>query len=435
MATGGLAVIRDNLFYVGAAKQAAWGTAITTPTWYHTWLDGTDIIDGAQHQAEREGDTTPVVSFVYKSGQYWGFKVVEYMRPQSIGYVLEALLGTGSDAYTGPTKSTTLSGAGNTAGSTTVVTVGDLSNVGTLAVNINPGYGNASYEVVTLDLTTRTGVGPYTYTIAASGKLKNTHNAAEVVNSVSQHVFTRQQQSYDPCTYEFGYGLSSSATKGAFRLTDAVCTDATISGQKGRPWRVEHSWIAATGKLLTGVQTLTNANFEGTNQIGNAGSPFMWYQGSQWNINGAGTNNAATIESFQLQLKNTTAWDELQSEALTPAYFHPGNFDVSGQLTVQFQSWQQYYDMYFGSPTAANNSTDSYLVGFEAIDLICAPDAVNSIELNLPRCNYTAGKLTPKLDGKVLTQALSFTASKPIPGGSFSDIAIFTLKNSQSSQY
>lgn len=433
MATGGLAVIRDNLFYVGAAKQSAWGTAVTTPTWYHRWLDGTDISDSVQYGSEREGDTSPYISLVWKTGQYWSFKVTEYIRPQGVGYVLEALLGVGSDTYTAPTKSTTLSGAGNTAGSTSIVTVGDLGNVGTMAVNIDPGYSNNLYEVVTLDLTSRAGTGPYTYTIATGGKLKNSHAAAAVVTSQAKHVLTRQLVGFDPCTYEFGYGLATTATKGAFRVTDAVCTDVTLSGERGKPWKLEHTWIGATGKLLTALQP--SVTYEGTNQIGAAGGPLVWYQGSQWLLNGAASGNAATIESFQVQLKNSVAWDDLQSEALTPAYFLPGNFDVSGSMTVEFQSFAQYYDMYFGSPTAANNATDDYHVGFESVDLICAPDAINSLEINLPSIYYTAAKLSPKLDGKPLKQPLSFTARKPTPGSTPADGAVFTLTNSLASQY
>lgn len=435
MATGGLSVIANNLAYFGRAKQSAWGTAITTPTAYHTWLDGSDVIDGAQHQQTRQGDTSPYNSLAWKSGQYWGFKIVEYVRPYVVGAMMQALLGSGSDTYTAPTKSTTLSGAGNTAGSTSVVVVGDLGNLLTLAVNINPGFASTTYEVVTLDLTTRSGTGPYTYTIANSGTLKYGHSAAEVVTSASKHVLTRQSGAYDPCTYEIGYGLTGSPIKGAIRMTDAVLTDMTITGQKGQLWRMEHNWLAATGKFLTGVQTLSQTSYEGANRLGVAGGPFGWYQGTQWNINGAGTGNGATIESFQLQLKNSTTWDDLQSELLTPVYFLPGTFDISGQMTVQWQSWAQYTDMYFGSASAANNAADDYHVGYESLDFICASDALNSFEIQLPKIFYTAAKLTPKLDGKALRQPLSFTALKNDPGSTPADAFVFTLNNSSNAQY
>lgn len=433
MATGGLAVIRDNLFYIGAAKQAAWNTPITTPTWYHRWLQGTDIMDSVQYGSEREGDTSPVISLVWKTGQYWAFKIVEYARPQGLGYVLEALLGTGSDTFTAPTKASTVGAAGILAGGTTFPSVVDLGNVGSVALNFDPGLSNPLYEIQTVDLTTRTGAGtPWTYTLAAGATFKKAHAAASTINSVSKHLLTNQPTTFDPCTYEFGYGLATTTTKGAFRATDAVCVEVDIVGQKGQLWRIEHTWIAATGKLLTALQTPT---YEGASQVGIAGSPFVWWQGSQWNINGSGANNAATIESFQIRMRKNVNWDDLQSEALTPVYFLPGNFDVDGSMTVQFQSFQQYYDMYFGSPSAANNTTDSTLVGFEALDLICTADAINSFEINVPVIYYTAGKLSPSLDGKPLKQPLSFTARKPSPGATIPDILQLTVNNSLASQY
>src|SRR6185312_476147 len=140
MATGGLPAIRDNLFYIGGGKQAAWGTAVA-PTWFHRWLDSTDADGSVQYGSEREGDTSPYISLVYKSGQYWAFKVVEYVRPQIAGYALQALLGTGSDTYTAPAKTGTLAAA-VVAGATSFTTTTDLGNLGTLALNVDPGYSN-----------------------------------------------------------------------------------------------------------------------------------------------------------------------------------------------------------------------------------------------------------------------------------------------------
>lgn len=434
MATGGLSVIANNLAYFGRAKQSAWGTAVTTPTAYHTWLDGSDVIDGAQHQMQRQGDTSPYNSIAWKSGQYWGFKVVEYVRPYVVGAMMEALLGSGSDTYTAPTKSGTFAGA-VTAGAATFTTTTDLGNTGSLVIGVDAGFSNTAYEVVTVDCTTKTGGPTFTYTLAASGTFKNAHSGGAAFATASKHVLTRQSGAYDPCTYEIGYGLPGSPIKGAIRMTDAVLTDMTITGQKGQLWRMEHNWIAATGKLLTSVQTLTQSSYEGGNRLGVAGGPFGWYQGTQWNINGAGTGNGATIESFQLQLKNGGSWDDLQSELLTPVYFLPGTFDISGQMTVQWQSWAQYYDMYFGSPTAANNTTDDYHVGYESLDFICASDALNSFEIQLPKIFYTAAKLSPKLDGKALRQPLSFSALKNDPGSTPADAFVFTLNNSSNSQY
>jgi hypothetical protein len=434
MATGGMTTFRNNLFYVAGAKQSAWNTAITTPVWYHKWLDGTDVIDGAQHQAEREGDTSRYVSLVYKSGQYWGFKVVEYLRPRTAGFVFENFFGSGSDTYTGPTKSTTLSGSGNTAGSTTVVTVGDLGNTSNGYLNITPGLTSATYEVVNVDYTSRTGVGPYTYTLMNSGTLKQSHLAGDAVTSNSKHVFKPNSFQFDPCTYEIGYGVAGQGTRRAIRLTDCVCSDFGLVGDRGKPWRFEHTWIAASGKNLGNTLQASPA-YEGTGVIGGGGAPFMFYQGSQWNVNGAATNNAASIVSVSIQGKAGVTWDEHVNESLNPTFFLPGDFDVSGNMTVQFQSYQQYDQMYFGSNNPATNATDSYIVGTESLDLIAQSDGINSLEINLPFTFYNAGRLSPKLDGKPMMQSLSFTGLRPPPQSTFSDPLILTLNNSANAQY
>lgn len=425
-----LSVISNNLFYMSGAKQAAWGTENTMPGWSHRWLQGSGPIDGAQMQSEREGDTSPYISAAWKSGQYWGFKIVEYPHPQIAGYCLQALFGAGSDTYTAPTQTGTLDAAVS-AGDAIFSTVTDLGTTGMLALDVDPGYSNNLYEVVTVDLTTQSGAGPFTYTLANSGTFKNAHAMGATIDTGASHKFTRQHV-YDAYSYELGYGLTASAIKGAFRYVDAVCTDITMTGAKGRKWRFESTWIAASAKLLSAVSTPT---YEGSNTVGKAGGPFVWYQGNTWLLNGANTGNAATIEGVQLMVKNSGAWDDLQNEALNATYFLPGNMDVSGNVTVQFQSWEQYYDMYFGSTTAPNNSIDSYLVGYESLDLVCAQDAINSLEINLPRIYYTAAKIDPALDGKAFRQPLSFTALKPEPGASPSDAIVVTLGNSLASQY
>lgn len=430
MATGGLAAIRDNLFYIGGGKQAAWGTPVA-PTWFHRWLDGSGPTDGVQNNGEREGDTSPYLSLVYKSGQYWPFKIVEYARPQIAGYALQSLLGSGSDTYTAPAKTGTLAGA-VAAGATSFTTTTDLGNLGTLGLNVDPGYSSASYEAVTVDCTSKTGSGTFTYSLVAGTAFKQAHNAAAVINTASSHVLAATPYTFDPYSYELGYGAAAAPISGALRLVDAVCVGLTISGQKGQPIRFESDWFAASAKELTALQSPT---YEGTNVVGAAGGPLVWHQGNIWNINGSTSGNAVAVESFQMQMKRSTAWDDLKTELLTPSYFLPGNIDISGQFSVTFLSWAQYSDMYFANTTFTNNAVDSYLVGYESLLLKWTSDAVNSFQINLPRINYTGGSLSPKLDGKPLKQPLSFTASKPQPGAAFSDAAIFTLTNSNNAQY
>lgn len=160
----------------------------------------------------------------------------------------------------------------------------------------------------------------------------------------------------------------------------------------------------------------------------------MFYQvaANTWKIDNVTTGNAGSITKLDLNIKNSTAPDDLQNEFIYPTYFIPGNATISGTLDVQFQSYQQYLEMYFGSASAGTGATDSYLVGTGQASTTFNTDAVNSLGIALPYINYTAGKLTPKLDAKPLTQPIAWTATRNaanlIP-------VTFTLANSWANQY
>src|SRR5258707_14240622 len=131
--TGGLNTVRNNLFYMGAGKEAVWNTPVP-PTWFWRWLDGSDANPDAKFSEEREGDTSPHISLMFKTSQIWAVKVVEYVRPISVGYALQALLGAGSDAFVAGAASTF--NAPVVAGANTFTTVASIGNVGArVAVN------------------------------------------------------------------------------------------------------------------------------------------------------------------------------------------------------------------------------------------------------------------------------------------------------------
>lgn len=400
-----LTAFRENLYYIGFAKQSGWNTPVT-PTKFWRWLGGSDANPKTKMQKEREGDTTPFITLVYKKDQYWEIKIKHYIRPQMAGYGLQGLLGTGSDTYTAPTKSTTLSAA-ITAGATSFSSVASLGNTGTGYVNFTPGYSSTTYEVQNVNLASQTGTGPYTYNLVSGGSFKNAHSSSDAITTVSTHVLTRQPTTYDPYTIEVAFNTAS--TGKAFRIQDCVCTQVKITSETGKPVIYEETWF---GSLATIQAALLTPTFEGTSVIGNAGSPFMHYQASgNWSVDGSTTGNAATVKKFELTLKNSTAYDEMIAEALNPTYFTLDNFDIDLTLTAIFQAYNQYLNMYFGSGTAPATTVDSYLVGTGAFSTDWATDGINELLLSLPYLNYTAGVLTPKLDGKPLTQSIAASGS------------------------
>ena len=426
--TGGLANIRENLFYVGCGKQSVWGTAVA-PTWYSLWLDGTDVNPQAKITLEREGDTSPFMGLAYKENQYGVAKVVEYARPITLGYILQALLGSGSDTYTAPTKSSTFASA-VLAGATSFQSVGSLGNSGTLGINATPAYSNAGvYEVVTVNLASQSGTGPYTYTLNGGGAFLNAHAMSDAITSASQHTLTRQTAGYDAFTLEFAFG---SATLGeVWRLQDAVCYEVKLTCNKGKPIKVEHSWYGALHKLQSAFST---PSYEGSRVVGQAGAPFIFWEGSgNWLVDGSSSANAATVEKLELDLKNTTNAEDFISESISPALFIPSDMDITATAEAIFTSYNQFNETYFGAKTLSTGASDSYLVGYGAIQTTLQADPVNSLLVNVLNGAYTAdSKLTPKLDAKGLRQPFKLTGQRT---AAIANPFSATLMNSLASSY
>lgn len=428
MATGGLTPIRGNDAYVGYGKQAAWQTPVA-PTCFPTWLDGSEWGSEVKVASEMQGDASPHKGFMYKTGQYGMVKIVEYARPIGAGYALQGLLGTGSDTYTAPTQSGTLAAA-VLAGATSFQTALNLGSTGTLGMNFTPGLTSLVYEAQSVDLTTKSGVGPYTYSLAAGAKFLYGHALGDAITSASSHAFTRQLLTYDPYTIEFGWGYKTGTPSEIWRLQDAVCTDLKITMEARKPVKFEHTWYGALVKLQAAAAVV---NLEGLGIVGQAGAPFMFYQGSAgWLVDGANTGNAAQIEKMELTFKNTTNVEEFITENLTPAYFQLANIEMTAAVTAILQNFNQYNELYYGAQTIATGASDSYKVGYGSLGATLTTDPVNSFALALANAGYTAGRPVPKLDGKSLIQPLQLTA---IANKATLNPFNFTLANSQAAQF
>jgi hypothetical protein len=399
MATGGLNTFRDNAVYIGYGKQAAWGTAIA-PTNFWIWRDGSDANPSAKLQVEREGDTSGVPSLAYKTWQGGALKIVEYARPTMVGCALQALLGTASDTYTA-TINTTLS-AQATAGATTVILVGNIGNVGTQAVALEGGYAAPNLEVITLDLTTRTGTGPWTYTLAAAATVQRTHLISTTVTAAS-HAFS-PKYAFDPYTIEVGWNTDGGTVQ-VERYIDAICYDIEIaSGKGGVPVMATHSWYAGTtqriGTALSGVTLPT-------------GTPFRHSDASGlWQIGGLTTGNAATVEQLKLKMKRSVTAEDFQSEGLNSVFFLPGNLDVDGSLTAIFNTFADRNLAFYGQVTPPANTKDSAAVGATSIQTTYQQDALDSLLLSLPNVTYKGDPLKMSLKGNGIRQPITFTTNK-----------------------
>lgn len=434
MATGGLQLLRKNDAYIGWAKQAAWGTAVA-PTSFWRWLPGTAHKPTIKMQSEREGDTQIHVSLGYKVGQYHQIKVVEYGRPITLGCAIQSLFGTGSDSLVTATTSTTVGTGGGVAGGTTLPFTADQGNTGTKSFGVNPGIGNATFEVITIDCTTRSGAGPYVYTLNAGATLKFAHSAAEVIRSASTHTLTPQRTTYDPYSLEVGLGPSGNSPQQAFRYTDAVCTDLTLtSGPGGSPIKCEHTWYACGVKQLSALTSVTPSSYEGTNVPGGAGGPLLHSMaGSSWQVDGAGTGIAAGIKAAQLKMSRSLNPDQFITESVVPNYFLLGNLDTELTLQALFTSYQQYRETVLGAASAGNNAVDSYLTGFGSAAWTYTGDAVNSLAINLANAFYMMADL-PQLSNTSDPMEVS-VQMKGETSPSVSTPLTLTLANTQNTAY
>lgn len=423
---------RDNRHYFGWSKQSVLGTPIA-PTQFWRWLEGSDANPEPRMQEVYEGDAGVHINLIYKDAQYWGIRIVEYVRPITAGCAIQALMGNGSDTYTAPTSSTTLA-ASASAGATTIKLTADLGNTGTKTLILEPGYTSTNAEVVIIDCTTRTTPN-YTYTLASSATLALSHNNGSTVISPASHAFTRQLGTFDYYTiersiYQSGFGYAD-------RIQDCVCKRIRLSGGAKSPLlRMEHDWY---GTFSVTRSSLLTPSFEGVGVAGACGGPLLWYGGSAWTLDSLTTGNATSITALDITLENSTNPEDGQGELITPGFFEPGLFKCSGTMMWHFQNYRQYYETYYGTSTVAASATDSYLTGFGQASVTFYGDGptlgtsgANSLAISIPNFGYTAAKISPKNDGKPLEQSVTFTGSKSTGNA---NVITLTLTNGQNSAY
>src|SRR5260221_357681 len=172
MGTGGLLTFRDNTGDIGWAKKATRGTG-PAPTNWGRWRAGRDGVTNKNAPIERGGDQSGFASLPYIDRATGMIKIIEYARPIVLGCALQSLLGTGSDAFTA-TVNTTL-GVQATAGATTITSIADLGNTGNQGVVLEGGVASTNLEAILVHKTTRTGTGPWVYTLANAATVQRTH--------------------------------------------------------------------------------------------------------------------------------------------------------------------------------------------------------------------------------------------------------------------
>ena len=303
-----------------------------------------------------------------------------------------------------------------TVGATTIQ-LGNTINLtasGTATVVLSPGTANE--EIATLVTPGSSG----TFTVAASGTLKKAHSVGDVVASPAVHPLSDQDDgSY--YTIEVGLGSLNGANGTTLRVRDCKLETIKRSAKAGSILMYEMEWVGIASSVQGTPATLA---FE-------THSPFLYTQGS-WTLDGStSSDEAISIEQFDIAQKNNLDTG-IQTEQLTLAALIFGNINVDLGFDVVYTNPSKVYLTYFGSATG---TTDSQTLGLGSFNVtFTQPDTFQSVTYNIATTNYTKNGLpSPKKDGKHYKQTLSASSTSNQAANSY--VLQTTINNMQYALY
>jgi hypothetical protein len=372
---------RGSNFYIGFAEQSNPDTAVA-PNIFPRWKNGTKVEIALNTEEVKEGDGSRRTTLLIKNGQKVKGKLTASLRPNERGYFEKWSQGVGSDTYTAPAASTTLS-ASTSVGATTISVASNtgLTSAGTIALVLEPGTATEEIAVFT---TPPTGSGPYVLTVANSGTLKIAHSNSGAVKSKATHVLTDQNEG-NYVTIEAGFGNLYSAGGTAIRIKACKIDKYTITGEHGKILMDE---IEFTGIISTVQGSPATITLE---QHG----PFIFYQGA-YTVDGNST--AQALRKFSIE-RNNNLDDDTQGETLNPSCLIFTDLDVKLKWSLILTSFSPVYKTFYGSTTGTTDSTQIGTGSFNA--LFTQPDTLNTLQYNVLTVGYTNTPWPePKEDGK-----------------------------------
>ncbi len=277
------------------------------------------------------------------------------------------------------------------ANATTIVVGNQLGISGTPIVMLDPGL--STEEIVTINASSVTGTGPWTYTLANSGTLKYAHSSGAIVISPVGHTLTDQADG-DYYTVEVCIGGLSGGAGPTLRVRDCKVNSLKRSSKAGEllTYEVELQGIATTSTGAPATVTLENH------------SPFFYTSGA-WTLNGSTTGDALQIDSFDITQKNNLD-TSIQTEAITLAAIIFGNVQVDVAISIVMQNANLINLTYFGS---ASGTTDAQAIGAGSLIVTFSQvDGFHSVQYTLSTLHYTkTGVPQPKKDGKAFRIPIS----------------------------
>lgn len=415
--------IRSDNAYFGISKETTPGTPVA-PSVFPRWMDGTSIEIDLGAEDVKEGESRRL-STIVKNRQMVKIKLTATLRAIELGFFETAALGSGADAYTAPTVSTTMS-ALSLLGATSLSVAANtgLTGSGTIALVI--GAGTASEEIA-MFTTPVTGTGPYTLAVAGTyngGALKLAHANASTVQSAANHVMTDQSDG-NYYTIEMGLGSLFGANGTTLRIRTCKVETFKRSGKAGSLLMHEIEFIGIASTMQVSPATVTLEQHQ----------PFLYTQGT-WTVDGSTSGDALNIELFDIEQKNNLD-TAIQTEQLTLAATIFGMLDLGVAFDIVFTSASKIYQTYYGS---TSGTTDAQALGLGSFAVtFTQPDTLQSVTYTILTVGYTkTGMPSPKKDGKHFKLPVSGTSiAAPLSGAGANNAYLLqtTLNNTQYASY
>lgn len=416
--------IRSDNAYFGISKETSPGTPVA-PSVFPRWMDGTSIEIDLGAEDVKEGDGSRRLSTIVKNRQMVKIKLTATLRAVELGFFETAALGSGSDAYTAPTVSTTMSSSSLvSATSISVAANTGLTGSGTIALAIGAGTASEEIAVFTIPVT---GTGPYTLTVANTyngGALKLAHANASTVQSAANHVITDQSDG-NYYTIEVGLGSLFGANGTTLRVRTCKVETFKRSGKAGSLLIHELEFVGIASTVQVSPATVTLEQHQ----------PFLYTQGT-WTVDGSTSGDALNIEVFDIEQKNNLD-TSTQTEQLTLAATIFGMVDVGVAFDIVFTTASKIYQTYYGG---TSGTTDAQVLGLGSFTVtFTQPDTLQSVTYTILTLAYTkTGMPSPKKDGKHFKLPVSGTSiAAPLSGVGANNAYVLqtTLNNTQYSAY
>ncbi len=440
---------RGNAYQISLGHQTVEGTPVT-PTQSFRWIAGTTVDPDKKETEIFEGDGGIDISFVNTDSSMWKGKLVFYPRPIDVGMVIDAVMGTSSEALvtapTGATIGTAATGgtiaAGTyhyaychlygqvegpmsadlsqiTTGTTSTVTLSSITVDATATkLRIYKGLVGGASGVYSLsaDVTEATSV---TDTGSAPVFVANTPSGT----TGTGHVFTAQT-ALDFWTIEAGMiAPVSSGSRIRLWLVDCFFTDMTLEAAPNKPLKITAGFI---GKYVEQETTLIAPVFDA------ATKPFITTNVSYLRDGAA----ELFIDKFKVNYALTV------DSSLIYTHVYPETFimerrKVTADYEILFKDATVFWN--FVSGGASTNPTAGTIVDTAAVTtgsldarfLAGGTDFTKQLGLTVPSLAYIIKPVNPDLTGKPFVQAVQAFSTKPATGA----FMTFALRNTQTTAY